>query len=131
MIAAANFSNASWMSKRFSNRIRSLPNPANHPCVLSTTQRCLPSFSLLSTPRRAIRLAIPRRLRSARQRGSRNLCPHGVSQAACVLCLAGQPPQGLIPVTQASPVSHAPTIAQGLGKVLPWKPACSTNRMPR
>lgn len=57
MIAAANFSNASWMSKHFSTRIRSLQKPANHPCVLSTTQRCLPSFSLLSIPLFAIRLS--------------------------------------------------------------------------
>ena len=46
MIAAANFKSASWMSRRLSKRIRSLPKPANHPCVLSTTQRCLPSLSL-------------------------------------------------------------------------------------
>ncbi len=50
MIAAASFNSASWMSSRLSKRMRSLPKPANHPCVLSTTQRCRPSRSLLSTP---------------------------------------------------------------------------------
>ena len=42
MIAASNFSSASWISSRRSKRIRSLPKPANQPCVRSTTQRCLP-----------------------------------------------------------------------------------------
>lgn len=59
MIAAASFSSASWISSRLSKRIRSLPKPANHPRVRSTFQRCLPSRSLLSTLRLAMRLAIP------------------------------------------------------------------------
>jgi hypothetical protein len=50
MIAAANLSKARCMSSRLSKRMRSFPNPANHPWVHSTTHRCLPSFSLPSTP---------------------------------------------------------------------------------
>nr|AIA09241.1 hypothetical protein [Comamonas jiangduensis] len=68
MIAAANFSSASWISSRLSKRIRSLPKPANQLCVLSTTHRCLPSRSLLSMPRLAIRPMMPRCLRWARHR---------------------------------------------------------------
>lgn len=38
MMAAANRSNAAGMPRRLLKRIRSLPKPANHLCVLSTTQ---------------------------------------------------------------------------------------------
>lgn len=48
MIATASFNSASWMSSHLSKRMRSLPKPANHPCVLSTTHRCRPSRSRLS-----------------------------------------------------------------------------------
>ena len=58
-----------------SRRIKSRQNqfydrekPANHPSVLSTTQRCFPCLSLLSMPRLAMRLDMPRCLRWARQR---------------------------------------------------------------
>ena len=50
MIAAANFSSASWISGRRSKRILSLPKLANHLCVRSTTQQCWPSRSPRSIP---------------------------------------------------------------------------------
>lgn len=50
---------ARWMSRRRSKRVRSLPMAASQACVRSTTQRCLPSRSLLSIPLRAIRAVIP------------------------------------------------------------------------
>ena len=40
-----------------------MPKPANFPCVHSTTQRCLPSRSLLTTPGLALRPMMPRSLR--------------------------------------------------------------------
>lgn len=39
--------------------------------------------------------------------GSRNLCPHGVSLAACVLYLARPQPQGLHPCTYQTSWSRA------------------------
>jgi len=45
MIAAANFSNASWISNRLSKRMRSLPKPANHPCVPAVLAQPLATFN--------------------------------------------------------------------------------------
>lgn len=68
MIAAASFSNASWISSLRSKRILSLPKSANQLCVFSATHRCLPNRSLLSMPRLAIHPMMPRCLGCARHR---------------------------------------------------------------
>lgn len=47
IIAAASFNSASWVCRLRSNRMRSLPKPANQPCVRSTTQRWRPSLHTL------------------------------------------------------------------------------------
>lgn len=68
MTAQARVSNAKCVSMRRSKRMRNLPNAASHACVRSTTQRCLPSRSFFSMPRRAIRELMPRLRRCRRHR---------------------------------------------------------------
>lgn len=67
-MAAARESKARWVSSRRSKRTRSLPNPANHAWVRSTTQRYIPRRSLLSIPFRAMRAVMRCRGKSARHR---------------------------------------------------------------
>ena len=115
---------ASWMSKCLSKRMRNFLMWASQPCVLSTTQRCLPAVRCFdASPGNPPSDGPLTRITSGMPLAFTMMCrlePSSPRSVGLALELGTDEPSMLVLLPQPLPARYAAAVVQGLGEVLPW-----------